>query len=236
MIVNFKEKAPEFGVLKYDEKAMTTKNPHEIFANQKKSKGSIIFDMKCCCTDSDCQSRIMFMYSGLNRYIGSRNLGSDTEIAIHPESKKEEGRANNVWWNPSEDNVGQFVDFAETAREAVAFKLELLTGLYAELKVRIKGYDEIQIMVRKEETEIRFILFEIPNTFPKVPLLREAESYRECLGVIATLPPDTDTREIKNDYADMINPFFAPIIAWVNLLGVKNQLDLVISSIWVMPE
>lgn len=234
--VNFKEKVPEFGTSTYEDKATTTKGPYEIFAIQKKSTGTVIFDMRCCCSDSDCKNEISFYYNGLNHYSSSKNLGSDKEVSIYPREEKEEGRANNVMWNPTEENVAQFIDFAETAREAIAFKQELLRDLYAELQVRIKGYDEIRIMVRKEESEFRFLLFEIPNVFPKVPLLRESKSYRECLGVVATLPSDTDTSEIKNDYANLKNHFFAPVVAWVNQLGVENDLKLAVNSIWVMPE
>ena len=81
-----------------------------------------------------------------------------------------------------------------------------------------------------------FYLFEIPNVFPKVPLLNEAKTYLECLGLVATLPAEIDTSKIKNDYADMANPFFKPIIEWVKLLGEENQMELQIKNIWVIPE
>lgn len=236
MIVNFKEKVPEFGISTYENKATTTKSPYEIFKDQQKSKRTIFFEMKCCCSDPCCKNEISFYYNGLDHYASSKNLGSDKEVSINPCDGKEEGRANNVMWNPTEENVAQFIAFSETAREAIVFKQELLRGLYAELQVRIKGYDEIRIMVRKEDEEFRFILFEIPNTFTKVPLLYESKSYRECLGVIATLPSDTDTTEIKNAHADMRNPFFQPITEWVNRLGEENDLKITVKNIWVMPE
>jgi len=236
IIVNFKVKVPYFGIPKHDEKAITTKNPYEIFSEQRKSKGSIMLDMRCCCNDSSCKSNITFYYSGLDRYTSSKNLASDTEVNILPYHEEKKGRASNVLWNPTIENVAQFISFLETTREAIAFKQELLGGLYAELQIRIKGYDEILIVVRKDESGIRFILFEIPVTFPKVPLLCESKDYFECLGVIATLPANMDTSKIKNDYADINNPFFEPVISWVKLLGQENQLDLSISNIWVMPE
>ena len=236
LVVNFKQMVPMFGTPNLGEKGIKTKGPDEIFKEQKKSEGRIMFDLRCSCTDSGCTNEITFSYNGLNHYTSSKNLGSDTEVNIHPYHKEQEGRANNVMWNPTEENVTQFVSFSETVREAIAFKKELLRGLFALLQVRIKGYDEIEIVVRKEETEIRFILFEIPNDFPNVPMLYQSENYRECLGVIATLPVDTDTSKITNDYADMKNPFFEPITQWVKLLGEENELNLEIRNIWVMPE
>ena len=236
MIINFNEKLPGFGSLNHDKTKIITKCPHEIFASQKQSEGITFFDMVCCCGDTDCKSEISFGYHGLNHYGNSRNLASDTDVYISPRHKEEKGRANNVMWNPSEENVAQFISFTETVREAIAFKQELLRSLYAELQVRIDGYGEIRLIVRKEEDGFRFILFEIPNVFPKVPLLRESKSYRECLGIIAILPADTDVSEIKNDYANMKNRFFAPIIGWVKFLGDINHLNLAIENIWVMPE
>jgi hypothetical protein len=236
MIVDFKEKPPKFGEQNHDDKATKTKDPYKIFTENKKSKGTVLLDMRCSCTDSNCRNKISFYYNGLNHYFSSKNLGSDTEVSIQSCDKAEGEKYNNVMWDPTEENVLKFTNFAETAREAITFKQKLLNGLYAQLQVRIKGYNEIQIMVRKEDSKFLFILFEIPNACPRIPLLNEAKEYHECLGVIATLPTDTDTSKIKNDWADMKNPFFAPIINWVKLLGEENQLTLEINNIWVMPE
>ena len=225
IVKNFKEELPEFGNQNYNNRSVTTKGPYDVFAEQKISKGTVFFDMKCCCSDPDCKNNISYYYSGLNHYGSSKNLGNDAEVNIDQYHKEIKGRSDNVIWNPTKENVNEFIAFTETAREAIAFKQELLRSLYAELQVRISGYGEVRIMVRKEDTEFRFILFEIPNTFPKVPLLYESKSYRECLGIIAIIPSDTDTSKIKNDYADMTNHFFKPITTWVNLLGKENLLD-----------
>lgn len=234
--VNFNEKLPTFGMFNHDDKKIRIKNPDEIFAKQKKSKGGIYLNMRCCCSDSDCNNKVSFYYSGLSYYFGSKNLGSDTEINIHPSHDEVKGKANNILYAPTNENLKEFTDFFETVKEAIDFKKSLLNGLYAQLQVRIKGYPEIQIMVRKDEKGIHFLLFEISKDLPLVPLLSEAESYYECLGVIGKLPSDTDTSKIKNDHADMKNLFFGPVIEWVKSLGKENQLDLTISSIWVMPE
>ena len=237
MVINFKTNPPEFGDSVRKDTTIRTKRPSEIFEKTKKSKGLTFLDIKCCCNSTNCKNGIYFYYAGLSHYCSSSNLASDTEVNINLSSHQEnEEMANNVMWIPTEDNVAEFVAFSETSREAIAFKQELLIGLYATLQVRIEGYDETQIIVRKEENEIRFILFEIPNAFSNVPLLRESTRYRECLGVIATLPIDTDTSKIENEHADMRNPFFEPVTTWVKSLGETNQLDIAISSIWVMPE
>lgn len=237
---DFNDKQPEFGTrISYENNSVKTKGPDEVFVKQKQSKGKILLDMRCTCGDPDCTNRISFHYSGLNRYGDSRNLGSDTQINIYPYHKEEKGKADNVMWNPTQENVYEFINFSDTVREAIAFKQELLKGLYAELQVRVKRFDnevELQLIVRKEETGVLFYLFEIPNIFPKVPLLSEAKTYRECLGLVAILPAEIDTSKIKNDYADMANPFFKPIIEWVKLLGEENQTELHIRNIWVMPE
>ena len=236
-VVNFKYNLPAFGSRNDYHNSVKTADPHEIFSLQRESKGVFMLHMKCCCSDPSCKNGIDYYYSGLNYYFGQKNLGSDTEVNIHPHDNEKGETANNVYWNPTEENVAEFTSFAETIREAIAFKKELLRGLYARLQVKINGYTDIEILVRKEEAEIRFILFEITNILPKVPLLYESKTYRECLGVIATLLSDTDTSEIKNDYADMKNPFFEPIITWVKSLGEENKIDLEkISRIWVMPE
>ncbi|ETB63733.1 TPA: hypothetical protein DIC38_02945 [Candidatus Nomurabacteria bacterium] len=237
---DFNDNQPEFRARVFDgDKSVKTERPYEIFGKTKKSKGTTFLDMECACGATDCVSRISFYYSGLNHYCNSRNLGSDTQININPSHKEENGRANNVMWDPTDENVSEFINFSETVREAIAFKQKLLNGLYAELQVRIKGidyYGEVQLIVRKDETDMLFYLFEIPNVFPKVPLLNEAKTYLECLGLVATLPAEIDTSKIKNDYADMANPFFKPIIEWVKLLGEENQMELQIKNIWVIPE
>lgn len=236
IVLNFKENPPEFSAANYDGNMITrTKGPYQIFAERKKSKGTILLHIRCSCGDSQCKNSISLYYNGLNHYAGSRNIGNDKQVDIHP-SHKEEGKASNIVWDPTEENIARFVEFSETAREAIAFKQELLKGLFAELQIRIIGYEEIEIIVRKEDSGIRFILFKIPHAFPIVPLLYKAKGYDECLGVIATLPPDTDTSKIKNEYADTGNLFFEPIVTWVKLLGEQNKLNLEIRNVWVMPE
>lgn len=234
--VNFKESMPEFGTPNHNDTTIQTKRPYDIFTKQKTSKGTTLLNIKCSCGDPVCKNKVSFYYDGLNHYSSLKNLGSDTQVTIQTNYKKDADKAENVMWNPSDENIAEFIDFSNAAQEAIAFKQELLQTLYAQLQVRIKGCTDIQILVRKEKSEIRFILFEIPNTLPNVPLLCESKDYLECLGIIATLPADTDTSKIKNDTADMTNPFFAPVIAWVKLLGEENQQDLEIHSIWVMPE
>lgn len=237
---DFKNNQPEFGTqISHEDKSVKTKRPYDIFAKQKKSKGEILLVMRCACGDPNCRSSVSFHYSGLNHYGDSANLGSDTHVSINPYHEEAEGKADNVMWNPTEENVSEFINFSETVREAIAFKQKLLKDLYAELQVRIKGVDyegELRMIVRKEETAVQFYLFEIPNIFPKVPLHNQAKTYRECLGLIATLPAETDISKIKNDYADMVNPFFKPVIEWVKLLGEENQMELRIKNIWVMPK
>lgn len=236
--LNFKENFPKFG--NYYNETIRTKDPYEIFANQKKSTGSIMLRMPCCCGDSDCKNRLNFYYTGLNMYTNSKNLSDDKKVIIQPSPEtKKEGMTNNIMWNPTKENVTKFIEFSETVIEAIAFKQELLNGLFATLQVKIKKHNtvkELEIIVRKDETGIRFILFKIRVAFPNVPLLYESTGYHECLGVIATLPTDTDTSKIKNDYADIKNPFFEPVITWVKLLGEANELDLVIINILVILE
>lgn len=235
--LNFQEKLPEFGTLNYNKKLVTTEEPHKIFVQQRKSKGTTSVEIECSCPDPDCKNRLLIFYNGLNRYFSSRNIGSDTEINIHPQHDENEHRANNIMWNPTEESTNEFIEFIETAKEAIIFKKELLTELFAELQVYIQNYGEIQIAVRKDDKGIHLFLYDIPVIFTKVPLLSESKNYRECLGLIATLPLDTDLSEVKNDWAKRSNPFFTPIIEWVNLLAKENELsDIGNPTIWVMPE
>jgi hypothetical protein len=230
MVVNFKKNPPEFSTPSKIGEVINTKSPDEVF------KGKIMFDMKCSCTTPNCKHRMTFYYPGLTYYCGLKNLSDETKINIMPPYSTEPGQVKNVIWDPVEEDVDAFVAFSKTIREAIVFKRELLKGLFALLQVRIKGYHETHIIVRKEENEIRFILFEIPNAFSNVPLLRESTGYRECLGIITTLPIDTDTSKIENEHANMADPFFEPVITWVKSLGEVNQLDITIDNIWVMPE
>lgn len=227
--INFQENMPKFGTFK--NKTIGTQKPSKIFSEKEISKNGTMLNIKCSCGDSKCKNSITFFYDGLNCYTSSKNIGNDKQINILPCHKE-----NNITWNPAEENVAEFVSFYKTVREAILFKQKLLDRLYAELLVRIKDYGEIQIIVRKEKFETLFILFEIPKNFPKVALYSEAPSYRECLGIIGVLPTNIDTSKIKNGYADMRNPFFEPIIKWVEILGKENQLTLEIQNIWVMPE
>ncbi|MEN9338556.1 MAG: hypothetical protein RI945_281 [Candidatus Parcubacteria bacterium] len=66
-IVNFQERLPEFGTLNHNGRLITTKEPSKIFAKQRKSKGSIILEMECSCSDPDCKNRLLFFY----KWIGS---------------------------------------------------------------------------------------------------------------------------------------------------------------------
>ncbi|MEN9338557.1 MAG: hypothetical protein RI945_282 [Candidatus Parcubacteria bacterium] len=139
-------------------------------------------------------------------------------------------------WNPTEESIAELMTFTETVKEAIIFKKELLSELFAELQVWIKNYEEIHIAVRKDEAGIHLFLYDIPVIFAKVPLLSESKSYRECLGLIATLPSDTDLSEVKNDWAKKSNPFFTPVIEWVNLLAKENGVSDISADMWVMPE
>ncbi len=233
--LNFEENIPNFGTLTYDEKKIKTKDPSRIFAEQKKEEFMPLLNMKCTCGNPTCTNKISFFYEGLDLYGDSKKVGIRDDI-INILTCQDTKNAGNVKWNPTEENIVNFVSFSKTVREAILFKQKLLDGLYAELMVSIKGYSEIQIIVRKEKFETLFILFEIPKDFPKVPLYSEAPSYRECLGIIGTLPTNIDTSKIKNDYADMRNPFFEPVIKWIELLGKENNLDLEIQDIWGMPK
>jgi len=140
-------------------------------------------------------------------------------------------------WNPTEESTNELIEFVETVKEAIIFKKELLTELFAELQVRVQDYGEIQIAVRKDKKGIHLFLYQIPVIFTKVPLLSESKNYRECLGTIATLPLDTDLSEVKNDWAKKSNPFFTPIVEWVDLLMKANELSGIDTlRVWVMPE
>lgn len=230
-IINFAENLPIFGEKKENRTTITTKKPYEIF----KGIGTTVLGIKCSCQDPTCTNMIYFNYSGLEYYFGSRNLGSDTHINIL-NSYKDEGKADNVMYEPSKENLSEFISFFHDVQKAVNFKKEILNGLYAQLQINIKNFSTIELMVRKTEKEFVFILFEIGIDLPNIPLISEAKDYKECLGVIAKIPVDTDVSKIKNDYADMNNPFFKPVIEWAKLLGQENNVELEIRNIWVMPE
>lgn len=237
-IFDFKDKLPEFGDLAYDKKSVTTKDPSCIFAKQQKSKGTVIFEVKCSCSEHDCQNRVSFFYHGLNHYFDSCFGKVSGEVSIQPYFQKEEGRANNTTFVPDEKNITGFINFLETAKEAIAFKQDLTKSIFAELRVNIKGFNyesELTLIVRREESGFNFCLFKISSLLSRVPLLKESKSYYECLGVVVIIPADTDIGEIKNDYANLANPFFKPVVEWVQLLGKENQIELQIQNIWVVP-
>ena len=213
---------------------------HTLFRRQKGNSSAATY-ISLDCSDK-CGAKIDLSYYGLNHFLPGEH-GNDESLQFRPQypEHKTKDTADNITVDLTKDGVLESLDtFLSNMKKAMAFKEGLKKGILFYLQFRLEKEYDVGVIVRKdiEDSRIVFLLLKLDARLNKVPLLVQAENYRNCLGIIHTLGLDADIesiqagRENKSD-----NPVLERIFWWMNILLKANGRPRTITEkpyLWVL--
>lgn len=232
-IVNFKNKPPKWG---FSIGGMfTTEPPSTIYRREHNIEFYAFLSLNCSC---GCGAAMHVYYGGLTRYWPPEgDTGKMIQFDPYYPKEKKSDSADNVAIDPFNWEVMKGLNlFLAEIPKVIAFRKKLDKGFVAVLEVNLSDFSEVQIIVRRESERINFILGQISEKVANVPLLEEAGSYRDALGIIHSVASETDLKPLLvNEHGNLKDPIFKGILEWVQMLGKENDVELSVKSIWIRP-
>jgi len=213
----------------------SVKSPSELYGIETGKESYPYLNLNC---SDNCGAKMNMAYYGLNSHLPGEYL-YDVSLQFNPDYPKDKDKdsANNITVDASSDEVINSIrNFLDNLQKAIAFKKELSGRIKFLLEFWCEQKYNVEIIIRQDEDKIAFLLRELSERLHNVPILSEAKTYHDCLGIIHTLEANSDISSIKAGDGNTNNPLLDGAYHWINILLKTNGISRSVthkSNLWV---